>query len=104
VKAHEKAVTVFVRRVGGVFLAASHEAEAMHPSSDTVAARVCAARHYGVAEARIDLAPAGEHVLIATLAAEPARTAGLAAWAWGAGLAVAATLAVVALLAAGGAR
>lgn len=60
-----RTVTVFVARRNGVLHAATMNVEAIHESSATVAARRCAATHFGVDERAIELTPHGPHTLIA---------------------------------------
>lgn len=65
-----KTVSIFVRRELGVFRAATMIAEAVDDSSATIAARRCAAAHFGVAENRITLSPVTDNVLIAGVAVD----------------------------------
>lgn len=71
-----KSVTVFVSRERGPFVARSHGADAIHPTSATLAARKCGARHLGVPEDQVEVFPESENVLIACVK-EPAK-----AFAW----------------------
>lgn len=60
-----RTVTVFCRRVGNCYSANTHAAEALHPTSPEEAVRRAAARHFHVAEERIELLPDSPHVTIA---------------------------------------
>jgi len=62
-------LSIFVRRQGGVFVAAhglNHEAT--HPTSATLAARLCASKAFDVSAELIELTPVSEHIMIAAVA------------------------------------
>jgi hypothetical protein len=62
-----RSITVFVKRDGGMFKAFTNHADAIDSQSATIAARRCAARHFEVPEADIELDPEGDHVMIASV-------------------------------------
>ncbi len=62
-----RTVLVFVGRTNGIFMARSDLVDAIHPSSASVAVRRCGARHFDVAEVQIEVAPAGDGVMRATV-------------------------------------
>lgn len=68
-----RAITVFVRRVGGVFVAAHGSTETVHPSSATLAVRLCASKYFDVSEELIELTTVSEHLMLAAVI-EPSRT------------------------------
>lgn len=67
-------LSIFVRRQGGVFVAAhglNHKAT--HPTSATLAARLCASKAFDVSEELIELTPVSEHIMIAAVAGREAK-------------------------------
>ena len=100
---NHRGVTVFVRRMRGVFLANTLQADAIDASA-TVAAVKCAATHFGVSADQIELTPNGAHTMIACVR-QPQK---ITRWPLRTALAIAAATALVcagiALLAQGGAR
>jgi len=62
-----RSVSIFVRRERGLFHATSVRAAAVSSVSATLAARACAAEHYAVPAAWIELLPVDEHVVIASV-------------------------------------
>lgn len=99
--ANHRGITVFVARRGGLFQASTMTAEAHDPSA-TRAALKCAALHFGAPEDTIEITPAGEHTVIASVR-EPAR---LTRWPLWVAVAIAVVTALVctavALIARGG--
>lgn len=67
-------LTIFVRRKGGAFIAAHGlNNEATHPTSATLAARICASKAFDVSEELIELTPISEHIMIAAVAGREAK-------------------------------
>lgn len=95
----QRSVSVFVNRSRGVFVARTHAADAIHLDSATVAARRCAAAHFGVEESEIEILPNSEHVLIAVVK-EPSKAIAWLVLGWGFG--VAAAIVGVVLIVGGG--
>lgn len=60
-----RSITVFVRRVNGIFIANTYLADAIDPRSASIAARKCGARSLGAEESEIEVIPESDHTMIA---------------------------------------